>query len=1006
MNFWKNLFGRREEEDPLQHRQQAEQYGEAEQQNNQQVVHFHNLQVMRLIEQGQDEQALKSATYARDLARQLLADDDMYFATALNNLARVYDGMSNYAAAEPLYVQALEVMRKAGVEEHPYYVDTLNRLAQLRRERAYAADSFLSQALETWPNDAVMVEAMRDISTDVQRAEEAKTRYQQSGDLRALDEWVATVERIFDHPQFGRFPWPIRLEIMKETGGSYLERYDAIGRIEDLDHALRLLQDAVEQVPPASSVLPLFLINLGSGLAKRYERTGNLADLERSIEAHQQAVEQTDPHSPDFPGYLYNLGNGLGARYERTGNLDDLERSIEAHQQAVEQTDPHSPDFPYFLYGLGSRLQSRYERTGNLDDLERSIEVREKVVEQTDPHSPDFSSSANGLGNGLGARYERTGNLDDLERSIEAYEKAVERTDPGSFAFPGYLSNLGRGLRLRHERTRNLDDLERAMQALRDAAQLMPPESPELVSISMDLGRVLRDRFAETEELPDLREAINIWEESWSRLQTTFVASPVAYKLGQQDQLTRLSTLLVLAYLELARTSLPETGVARRRALEVVEGSKSRLLTELVGRGDLLAPPSILPQLANRERQLLNELTAFDTVELAQHGSPVASKAEVSRIPRLQRREQLRRELESLWVQIAQAGHEAADYVALRRGTSLSWEDIAGLVAELGSGTVLISYFSTDDSALLFIMRSGWEEPVVVEIDFDETAQIDLMRRLFRELHTSGGSIHRGQTWDRQLRPLLEKAVPYIDGASRIVLGPYSRGHVIPWSILASRAGWSGPDRQILPLVTLPALGLLPRLQHHRPAKETSVLVVGNPLGDLQYAEEEAREIAAMLGEEALLGPQANKAEVRAGLSDATVIHLATHAYFHPDSPLDSGIVLADGVLTAREVMSYRLQADLLVISACQTGIAEALSGDEVAGLAQAFLHAGARSLIVTLWNVNDSSTASLMRTFYDARRAGVDKAQALSKAMATVQAQENWHHPYYWGAFVFVGYW
>jgi CHAT domain-containing protein len=184
-------------------------------------------------------------------------------------------------------------------------------------------------------------------------------------------------------------------------------------------------------------------------------------------------------------------------------------------------------------------------------------------------------------------------------------------------------------------------------------------------------------------------------------------------------------------------------------------------------------------------------------------------------------------------------------------------------------------------------------------------------------------------------------------------------------------------------------------------------LVAGNPLGDLKHTEEEAYEVAAILGAKPLIGPQATKTKVQTNLSEATVVHLATHASFNHDSPLYSGILLADReVLTAHEVMDERLRADLLVLSACETGMTQALAGDELAGLGQAFLQGGARSVIVSLWRVNDSSAAALMKAFYEARRAGADKAQALNQAMTQVRKQEKWRHPYHWGAFVLMGDW
>ncbi len=146
-----------------------------------------------------------------------------------------------------------------------------------------------------------------------------------------------------------------------------------------------------------------------------------------------------------------------------------------------------------------------------------------------------------------------------------------------------------------------------------------------------------------------------------------------------------------------------------------------------------------------------------------------------------------------------------------------------------------------------------------------------------------------------------------------------------------------------------------------------------------------------------------------ARLGEVGLAHFATHAYFAPGSPLDSGIVLADGVLTAREILEHGLRApEFLALSACQTGMSVALGGDEMAGLSQALLYAGARSLLVSLWAVNDPATAYLMTTFYEQwQEAGQDKATALREAMvATRSARPAWAHTYYWGAFTLVGDW
>jgi len=621
-------------------------------------------------------------------------------------------------------------------------------------------------------------------------------------------------------------------------------------------------------------------------------------------------------------------------------------------------------------------------------------------VGETPPGSPNLPMYLNNLGTGLSERYARTGELPDLQRAIASWERAVGETPPGSPDLPSRLNNLGTGLRERYARTGELPDLERAIASWERAVGETPPGSPDLPSRLSNLGNGLRERYARTGELKDLEQAIGTWERAWSLLEELLLLSPVDYKLGQQRQWAGLYVRLVTAHLQMAAASPLRAAAARRRALEVVEGSKSRLLAELMSREELPAPARIPQELAARERQRLDDLTALDAAELASRGRETTPEEQAREQERFQRREEIARELKELWSAMATFGPEAADYVALRRGEAPKWADMARLAADLGSDTALLSLFTTGEQTLLFALRDGFEEPVVIPADLDGETWADIMRRFLREVHLYDHTDRRGETWDRPLHPLLEGATVHLTGVERIIFTPEALGHLLPWAVLTQRASWPGR------LVTVPALGLLPRLRTRPAYKDGGALVVGNPVGDLPYAGLEAQEVARTLGVKPLIGPQVTKEAVLERLSEASVVHLATHAYFAPGSPLDSGIILADGLLTAREVMGLRLRADLLVLSACQTGMAGSLGGDEMAGLAQAFLQAGARSLLVSLWAVNDPATAELMTAFYAARQAGADKARALGQAMDHVHAQPKWAHPYYWGAFVLMGDW
>jgi CHAT domain-containing protein/tetratricopeptide (TPR) repeat protein len=208
-------------------------------------------------------------------------------------------------------------------------------------------------------------------------------------------------------------------------------------------------------------------------------------------------------------------------------------------------------------------------------------------------------------------------------------------------------------------------------------------------------------------------------------------------------------------------------------------------------------------------------------------------------------------------------------------------------------------------------------------------------------------------------------------------------------------------------------------------------LIVGNPtmpsvtflseggtfqdvqLSPLPGAQREAEAISGFLQTPALLGSEATKTAVQQRIAGADVIHLATHGLLEYGDPQQTGtrdlpgaIALApgggdDGLLTAAEILQMDLQADLAVLSACDTGQGR-ITGDGVVGLSRAFVAAGVPSIIVSLWAVDDEATADLMVAFYDHWQQSGDKAQALRQAMLTTM--EQYPDPRLWSAFTLIG--
>jgi CHAT domain-containing protein len=150
------------------------------------------------------------------------------------------------------------------------------------------------------------------------------------------------------------------------------------------------------------------------------------------------------------------------------------------------------------------------------------------------------------------------------------------------------------------------------------------------------------------------------------------------------------------------------------------------------------------------------------------------------------------------------------------------------------------------------------------------------------------------------------------------------------------------------------------------------------------------------------------------GVKGHRIVHFATHGLLNSEHPELSGLVLSqldehgnarNGFLRVNDIYNLDLSADLIVLSACRTGFGKDVRGEGIVGLPSAFMYAGAKSTVASLWKVDDEATAELMGYFYSAIfNEGLPPAAALRKAKEKMWRQERWRAPFYWAAFVFQG--
>ncbi|MBI2297438.1 MAG: CHAT domain-containing protein, partial [Armatimonadetes bacterium] len=191
----------------------------------------------------------------------------------------------------------------------------------------------------------------------------------------------------------------------------------------------------------------------------------------------------------------------------------------------------------------------------------------------------------------------------------------------------------------------------------------------------------------------------------------------------------------------------------------------------------------------------------------------------------------------------------------------------------------------------------------------------------------------------------------------------------------------------------------------------------GGRLARLPGTRVEVDAIAKVMGAGAVerLGKDATETAARTGTGGYRIVHFACHGLLDDIDPFGSALALSpdkqnDGLLRAYEILErVRLKADLVVLSACQTGLGERTKYEGVVGLTRAFIYAGTPSVIVSLWSVSDESTAALMTELYRQLQAGKSKDEALRQAQLALlhdAAHPEWSQPYYWAAFELVGDW
>lgn len=335
--------------------------------------------------------------------------------------------------------------------------------------------------------------------------------------------------------------------------------------------------------------------------------------------------------------------------------------------------------------------------------------------------------------------------------------------------------------------------------------------------------------------------------------------------------------------------------------------------------------------------------------------------------------------------------------------------DTALLQKQLGKKTLLIEFvifdgvfsaFILDDKKIHFVKELVAGEEILMLLEGLQF-QFGTLRygakipeKFIAELKKRA-DLYLQKLYEKLLRPLENHFA-----GRRLVIVPAGALFYVPFHALHDGEKYLIENREV---VYSPSAAVWQALRR-KPARALKrAMLVGFADESIPLVDDEINELKKIFpGAKCLTGENASFAAYTRNAPKFDLLHLACHGQFRPENPMFSSLHLADGWVTVRDICAQKLAAELVTLSACETGLNKIFAGDEIIGLARGFLSAGVSSLILSLWTVNDDATAELMKSFYK----HVQRGRTVSASLKVAQNEfiKRRAHPYFWSPFALIG--
>ncbi|MFZ0285210.1 MAG: CHAT domain-containing protein, partial [Terriglobales bacterium] len=352
---------------------------------------------------------------------------------------------------------------------------------------------------------------------------------------------------------------------------------------------------------------------------------------------------------------------------------------------------------------------------------------------------------------------------------------------------------------------------------------------------------------------------------------------------------------------------------------------------------------------------------------------------------------------------------EATETDATQAGLQMpSHVPLAGVRAALPADTLVVEYFRVRDRMLVCVLGPDTLEIFPVTLETRIASLLRLLQFQLSKFHLGSQYIETfhdslARATQAHLKDLYDELIAPISGklkAKHLIFVPHGLLHYVPFHALFDGS------QHVIDRYTVsysPSASIFALCQGRDANASGTSLIFGVPDPQAPAILDEVKALKGVLNQpELFLGRDASEETLRSKGPGSHLIHIATHGRFRQDNPMFSAIRMGDSFLSLFDLYQLRLPVELITLSGCSTGLNAVAAGDELVGLARGLLHAGAQSLVLSLWDVHDKSTAEFMTVFYRQLQAGDGKAVALRAAMLDLRSR--YPHCYQWAPFILVG--